>query len=82
MSSRALNIRALLMQRGYTMSSVAHVLGVTPSAVQYVVSGHSRSRKIERRISQIVGARRDMLFPAHVARRKATHNLQPLVSNG
>lgn len=64
MSSQALTIRAALLARGYTMSSVARALKVTPSAVQYVVSGHSSSRKIERRICQIVGRPREALFSA------------------
>ena len=81
LSSHGLRIRSLLLQRGYSLSSVARALGVSPSAVHYVVNGQSSSRKIERRICQIVGERRDHLFPRRAAVASRTHNRQALVAN-
>ena len=56
-------VRARLLERGRTISAVARDLKVTPSAISHVLSGRRRSRKIERRISQLLGLRRDDLFP-------------------
>jgi transcriptional regulator with XRE-family HTH domain len=81
LSKHGLRIRALLLQRGYSLSAVARALGVSPSAVHYVVNGLSSSRTIERRICQILGERREHLFPRREAIAQRTHNRQVLVAN-
>lgn len=48
------------------MSTIARTLNVSPSVVSRVLSGKTRSRKIERYISQLLGVRRVDIFPPSV----------------
>lgn len=56
-------IRARLMERGLTMAGVAKRLRVSRTAITRVVSGESRSRRIEHRICQYIGLPWASVFP-------------------
>jgi predicted transcriptional regulator len=45
-------IKAKLVERGISQRSIARELGVTPAAIYQVISGKSRSTRIEKAIAK------------------------------
>lgn len=48
------HLKNALRARGYALSRIAKELGVTPTTVTAVVRGHTRSRRIEDRVAEIL----------------------------
>lgn len=61
-SQKALLVRAELMRRGFNLSDVARMEKVSSSLISRVITGHTRSARIEKRICQITGISRSVLF--------------------
>lgn len=59
-------IKYLLAKKGYTLTGVAHELGLAgPQSVQQVLTRKYRSARVEKRISEITGIPLEKLFPDH-----------------
>ena len=57
-------IKYLLAKKGYTLTGVAHELGLAgPQSVQQVLTRKYRSARVEKRISEITGIPLEKLFP-------------------
>lgn len=64
-------IKAALRIKGVTLAALADELGKSRSMVTHVVHGHSKSRAIEDRISQILGKPRDLIWKTKPSLRRS-----------
>lgn len=58
-----LEIKALIVLNGTSISEIARKAGVTREWVSLVVNGHKKSKKIRKVIAQAVGKSVDELWP-------------------
>lgn len=57
-------IKYALAKKGYTLTGVAHELGLAgPQSVQQVLTRKYRSARVERRVAEITGLPLEQLFP-------------------
>ena len=56
-------IKKLLIDKDLSMADIARGYGCTRQTVSQIITGISRSRKLERYIAKRLGARLDDLFP-------------------
>lgn len=47
-------LKNVLRARGYVLARIAKELGVTPTTVTAVIRSHTRSRRIENRVAEIL----------------------------
>jgi predicted transcriptional regulator len=60
---RSIRIRVLLLENDVRQKDIANDLGVEPPAVSAVISGRTRSLKIEEAIARACKTARENLFP-------------------
>jgi len=58
--------KVAMLRAGVTQAMIARELGVTYAAVCLVISGNSRSGRIERAIAAAIGKSREAVFPPTV----------------
>jgi predicted transcriptional regulator len=67
LSSQDLNRRRtakmLMLCRNQTVSGLAKKIGVTPATVSMVISGRTTSKRVQNRLSQLLGVERASLWP-------------------
>ena len=56
-------IRSALIARGVNLAEVARQVGTNRGPISRIVSGETRSRRIERRICRLIGMRWAAVFP-------------------
>lgn len=57
------DIKAALQKRGYWMTDVARGLGITSSAVNLIVRGEKKSRRVALEVSRLTGIPVSRLWP-------------------
>ncbi len=65
------DIKYLLEKRGYTLSSVAVELGVSPACVHHVIWGNGVSARVVEHIERLLGWKPGKLRIARASNRKA-----------
>lgn len=64
-NSGPIDVQTLVAMEKVNQSEIARNLGVTRNAVNLVVQGRSRSRRIQEAISSALGLDREQLFGVH-----------------
>lgn len=64
-------IRALLVERGIKITTIARDLGITQPSVSLVISRNSRSYRVEKEISDRLGKPYERLWGSEPRRRAA-----------
>lgn len=69
-------IKAAIRMKGTTPTALAAKLKVAPSTVFEVISGRTRSARIERAIADLVGHPIATLWPGHAAPKRINRRLK------
>lgn len=69
-------IKATIRMKGITPAVIAQELGVTQQTVSGVIHGKGKSRRIQKRISEVTGISIETLWPPQPLMRRTSEQMQ------
>lgn len=71
-----IEIQAAMRMAGTTPAMLCDELGVSPSSVSQVISGHIRSERIQKRIAEIIGKPIEQIWPIQPRLRRTKEQIE------
>lgn len=65
------DIKAALRKRGFTQAAIAHTLGVSKTAINYVIAGKTQSARVAQAIAAAAGLSVEALWPGRYVKELA-----------